>query len=310
MYRFSISWSRILPTGRGAINQAGIDHYVDEIQQLKRAGIEPLVTLYHWDLPQALQDQGGWLNISIVDDFTNYADICFKYFGPMVKYWLTFNEPWVFNWLGYGVGVHAPGQCSNRQICPTGNSDVDPYVAAHNVLLAHASVYRMYHAKYQGPQGGKISITLSCDWGEPFSNSTADVQAAQRYLEFFLGWFADPIYKDGDYPPSMKQSIGSRLPAFTPEQQTLLKGSADFFWTQPVHFSLCPKWYSSRFLWVGKRHWNHWLSRKKWNIHWSCCRFPLVVYCALGHPKDISLDFGTVQSPRDLDHGEWHECEK
>jgi len=90
-------------------------------------------------------------------------------------------------------------------------------------------VYRMYHAKYQGPQGGKISITLSCDWGEPFSNSTADVQAAQRYLEFFLGWFADPIHKDGDYPPSMKQSIGNRLPAFTPEQQRLLKGSSDFF---------------------------------------------------------------------------------
>ncbi|XP_046438586.1 beta-glucosidase A-like isoform X1 [Daphnia pulex] len=108
-YRFSISWARVLPNGIGEVNQAGIDYYKTLIAALKAAKIEPMVTLYHWDLPQALELIGGWLNISIVDWFEEYSRLCYTEFGNDVKYWITINEPWVIAYQGYGSGNTAPG---------------------------------------------------------------------------------------------------------------------------------------------------------------------------------------------------------
>ena len=229
-YRFSIAWSRIMPTGQLPVNEQGIAHYNFLLDELVKAGIEPLVTLYHWDLPQGLHDQyGGWLSPQIEEDFARYADVCFTAFGDRVKLWTTMNEPWTVSFLGYVTGAFAPGRCSNRLQCTEGNSSTEGYIAAHNILNSHAAAVELYREKYQPTQKGLMGMTLNQDWGEPLDpDNPADVAAAQRKNEFQMGWFADPMVF-GDYPDSMKQYVGDRLPVFSPAQQMRIKGSIDFF---------------------------------------------------------------------------------
>jgi beta-glucosidase len=216
-YRFSISWPRILPDGKGKINEKGIQFYSDLIDELLSNDIIPWITLYHWDLPLALElENDGWLNADIANHFAKYAEICFERFGGRVKNWITLNEPWVVAILGYGKGVFAPGRTSNTE----------PYKAAHNLLLAHANAVDIYRSKF-GHQEGQIGITNNCDWREPLTSSTEDQEASQRALEFYLGWFADPVYF-GDYPKVMKERLGKKLPLFTNTEKQKLKGSSDF----------------------------------------------------------------------------------
>jgi len=219
-YRFSISWSRILPDGTtDSINQEGIEFYSDVIDTCLKHGIEPWATLYHWDLPQNLEEnEAGWLTDSIAQRFADYAFVCFAAFGDRVKNWITINEAWVVSILGYGQGVFAPGHVSNTE----------PYQVGHNILLAHAKAVAIFRERFQQHQGGQIGITNNCDWREPLTDKQHDKVAAQRALEFFLAWFADPIYL-GDYPESMKQRLGDRLPEITDEQRSLILGSSDFF---------------------------------------------------------------------------------
>lgn len=221
-YRFSISWPRILPTGRlerGSVNEEGILFYSELIDCLLEHGIEPWVTLYHWDLPLALQtERDGWLNPEIADDFEAYARICFEAFGDRVKHWITLNEPWVVAILGYGQGVFAPGRISTSE----------PYVAGHHLLRAHAKAVACYRREF-AQQGGRIGITNNCDWREPLTDKPEDREAAERALLFYLGWFADPVFKTGDYPEVMRERVGERLPEFTAEEKELLLGSSDFF---------------------------------------------------------------------------------
>jgi len=129
---------------------------------------------------------------------------------------------------GYCYGSHAPGRCSNRSICPAGDSSTEPYIAAHNMLLAHAKAVDVYRKKYQASQKGTIGIVLDCTFYEPLTNSIDDIAAANRALEFYAGWYADPVFF-GDYPQSMKTNVGNRLPVFTEAEKQLLKGSADFY---------------------------------------------------------------------------------
>ena len=218
-YRFSISWPRILPAGRGKVNPEGIHFYNKLIDTLLANDIVPWVTLYHWDLPVALEFEfGGWLGEEISDAFAAYADVCFNAFGDRVRHWITINESWVIAILGYGLGVFAPGKKSMDY----------PYIAGHNLIKAHAKAVDVYRKKYQVIQQGRIGITNNCDWREPLTESAEDKAAAERALEFFLAWFADPIYK-GDYPASMKDRLGKRLPGFTEDEKKLIKGSSDFF---------------------------------------------------------------------------------
>jgi len=218
-YNLSVSWSRVQPLGRGEINSKGIQFYSDLIDELIKNNITPWIHLYHWDIPTALQlETDGFLNPDIADYFADYAEICFKHFGDRVKHWATFNEPWVNSILCYGNGVFAPGRTSNTE----------PYIVGHNILRAHGKAVDVYRRKYQKKQKGVIGIINNCDWREPFSDSQGDKDAAQRALEFFLGWFADPIFL-GDYPEIMKKNIGDRLPKFTDEDIKLIKGSSDYF---------------------------------------------------------------------------------
>ncbi|XP_042804523.1 lactase-phlorizin hydrolase [Panthera leo] len=239
-YRFSISWSRIFPTGRNSsINRQGVDYYNRLINGLVASNISPMVTLFHWDLPQALQDIGGWENPSLIELFNSYADFCFQTFGDRVKFWMTFNEPTYQAWLGYGSGDFPP---------KVKDPGWGPYRIGHAIIKAHARVYHTYDEKYRQEQKGVISLSLSAHWAEPKSPEIPrDVEAADRVLQFSLGWFAHPIFRNGDYPDAMKWKVGnrselqhlatSRLPSFTEEEKRYIRATADVF---------CLNTYSSR----------------------------------------------------------------
>ncbi|KAL2337100.1 hypothetical protein Fmac_011546 [Flemingia macrophylla] len=229
-YRFSISWSRLIPDGRGQVNPKGLQYYNNLINELTTHGIQPHVTLHHWDTPQTLEDEyGGWVSRRFVKDFTNFADVCFREFGDRVKYWSTVNEANVQAIFGYDVGMLPPQRCSmfSTVNCTRGNSSTEPYLVAHHMLLAHASAARLYRKKYQGIQHGLIGFNLLPFGLVPLTDSIDDVSATQRAQEFLIGWFMNP-FAFGDYPDIMKKYVGSRLPSFTQKESNLVKGSIDF----------------------------------------------------------------------------------
>ncbi|RZS11608.1 hypothetical protein BHM03_00042959 [Ensete ventricosum] len=230
-YRFSISWSRLIPNGRGAVNPKGLQFYNNFINELVKYGIEPHVTLYHLDLPQVLEDEYvGWLSPKIVDDFTAYANVCFTEFGDRIPRWTTIVEPNVIGMASYDSAIFPPARCSNPFgviNCTIGNSTIEPYIAVHSLLLAHASVVKLYRTKYQAVQKGQIGLNLYAFWCYPWTNSAADIEATQRTLDFNVGWILNPLVF-GDYPEVMKKIVGSRLPSFTKYQSKLLKDSFDY----------------------------------------------------------------------------------
>uniref|UniRef100_A0A3Q2CJ91 beta-glucosidase n=1 Tax=Cyprinodon variegatus TaxID=28743 RepID=A0A3Q2CJ91_CYPVA len=231
-YRFSLSWSRIFPNGRRAsLNQKGVDYYNRLINGLLALKITPMVTIYHWDLPQALQDEGGWEKAEMIDIFNDYCDFCFATFGDRVKFWMTMNDPQGIAWLGYGTGKIPPN------IKKPGTA---PYQVAHNLIKAHATAYHTYDDKYRSSQKGVVSIALNAEWVEPKDITVPrEITAADRAMQFQVGWFAHPIFKNGDYPEAMKAQVlvkselqglsESRLPSFTEEEKNLIKGTADMF---------------------------------------------------------------------------------
>lgn len=232
VYRFSISWSRLIPNGRGSSNPKGVQYYNNLINELTRHGIQPHVTLNNADLPQALEDEyGGWISRRIVKDFTDYADVCFREFGDRVSYWITVNEPNIFAIGGYDTGLIPPRRCSSPfgiANCTRGDSTSEPYIAVHNILLAHSSAARLYKRKYQEKQNGFIGISIYTFWSAPNTNSTEDSMAAKRMNEFYIGWIAHPLVF-GDYPETMKKLVVSRLPTFSNDESELVRGSSDFF---------------------------------------------------------------------------------
>ncbi|XP_042510734.1 beta-glucosidase 44-like [Macadamia integrifolia] len=228
-YRFSISWSRIFPNGTGKVNWKGVAYYNRLINYLLVRGITPYANLYHYDLPLALEEKYlGLLNRQVVEDYANFAEFCFKTYGDRVKNWMTFNEPRVIAALGYDNGFFAPARCSKPfGNCSAGNSATEPYIAAHNLLLSHAAAVKRYREKYQAKQKGRIGILLDFVWYEPLTRGKADQLAAQRARDFHVGWFLHPIVY-GEYPRTMQEIVGDRLPKFTEEEVKMVKGSQDF----------------------------------------------------------------------------------
>ena len=185
-FRFSISWPRIMPTGIHPVNQAGIDYYNKIIDSLLEQGIEPWVTLYHWDLPHALEVKGGWTNRESVSWFSEYVEICAKHFGDRVKNWMVINEPSVFTGAGYFLGIHAPGK-----------KGITNYLKAmHHVTLATAAGGKILRDKVAD---ANIGTTFSCTHIEPFSQNIKDVEAAKRVDTLLNRTFIEPILGMG-YP--------------------------------------------------------------------------------------------------------------
>ncbi|CAH1269389.1 LCTL [Branchiostoma lanceolatum] len=231
-YRFSLSWPRLFPDGtRDSLNPEGVRYYNSLIDELLAHGIVPFVTLYHWDLPLALEEKyKGWLGEEVVELFNDYARFCFSEFGDRVKHWVTFNEPWSHVVVGSMVGMLPLVREKGR---------AGMYACAHNLIKAHGRAWHTYDKEFRAKQGGELGITLSCTWAEPKNpESEEDAAAAERLLQFHMGWFAHPIFLNGDYPDVMKEYIAkrsaeeglakSRLPEFTCEEKAMLKGTADF----------------------------------------------------------------------------------
>ncbi len=215
-YRFSVSWARVLPQGRGTVNEKGLAFYDRLVDKLCFAGIEPFVTLYHWDLPAALQmELGGWANDDIAGVFADYAKVMFDRLGDRVKFWLTLNEPWCTAFNGYVSGVHAPGVMDKAM----------GYKVAHNLLRAHGHAVGAYRSGKNST--GQISAALNTQYFYPVTDSAEDKAAVSRAMDHFCGWFADPLFT-GQYPESMRERLGALLPEFFAEDSALIKGSADF----------------------------------------------------------------------------------
>lgn len=193
-YRFSVSWPRFLPSGRGEVNHAGIDFYNRLVDTILEAGIEPFLTLYHWDLPQVLEDQGGWPDRMIVDAFLEYTDVVTRTLGDRVKHWTTFNEPFVSAILGYLLGQHAPGHTSMPEAL----------AAAHHILLAHGKAVPLIR---QNVRDAQVGIVTNHGPKMPASPSFADKKAAVHADGFLNRWYLDPLAGRG-YPQDMVDSLG------------------------------------------------------------------------------------------------------
>ncbi|HKP17749.1 MAG TPA: GH1 family beta-glucosidase [Gaiellaceae bacterium] len=199
-YRFSIAWPRIQPAGRGRANQRGIDFYRQLVEGLRERGITPLATLYHWDLPQALQDEGGWAERSIVERFGEYAALVFESLGDVVSDWITHNEPWVTSFLGYAYGTKAPGLTDWTAALR----------AAHHSLLAHGAAVQRFR---EGGHEGRIGITLDLTVAHPASPTPDDEEAARRLDGFHNRWFLDATLR-GAYPADMVDLYEQRVGPF------------------------------------------------------------------------------------------------
>lgn len=198
-YRFSINWPRIFPTGRGRPNSAGLDFYRRLVDSLRQANIEPFLTLYHWELPQALQDAGGWENRDTASHFAEFAYTMAQALGDEVQHWATLNEPWVASMLGNLYGIHAPGKRDLATALQVG----------HLQLLGHGLAVEALRAAL--PNSAQVGIVLNLTPTEPAGDSQADAEAAERDDGFYNRWFLDPLFR-GRYPDDMLAWYGDAAP--------------------------------------------------------------------------------------------------
>jgi beta-glucosidase len=217
-FRTSLSWSRILPDGTGKINQKGLDYYHRLFEECKKKGIEPWITLYHWDLPHALQLKGGWKNRDIIHWFEEYASVCSRAFKDSVVNWMVLNEPSVFTGAGYFLGIHAPGEKGLRKFLP----------AVHHAILCQAIGANTIRNEIKDAQ---IGTTFSCSYITPNSNSPKDIAAANRVDLLLNRLFVEPSLGLG-YPlkdiPVLKR-IGDYM---QPNDENLMKIDFDFIGIQ------------------------------------------------------------------------------
>ncbi|KAI5639819.1 glycosyl hydrolase family 1 domain-containing protein [Phthorimaea operculella] len=229
-YRFSLSWSRILPSGfPDRVSEEGTRYYNNLINGLLEKGVEPVVTIYHWDLPQRLQNMGGWFNPLIEQWFSDYARVVYELFGDRVKTWLTLNEPLVICDLSYSSGQLAPGILEPEMM----------NVCTKNLLLAHARAYRIYDEEFRSKYNGQVSLANHALWLEPESDSPKDAELTELLMQLQVGRYAQPIFGDGGWPAAVEKLVEDRskrdghprsiLPTFTEEEKEFIKGTFDFF---------------------------------------------------------------------------------
>ncbi|XP_022827446.1 myrosinase 1-like [Spodoptera litura] len=231
-YRFSISWPRVLPTGfANKISEDGIGYYSRLVDELLANGIEPVVTMFHWDLPQSLQDLGGWANPLIADWFEDYARVLYDALGDRVKTWITLNEPKQMIIFGYGMERFAPNIVS---------PGIGDYIAVKNALLAHARAWHLYDKEYREKQKGTCGITIATDFREGLSDTPEDVELGHLAMDFEAGFYSHPIFSStGGFPERMIKRIAeksaeqgfprSRLPELSQKEIDYIKGTSDFY---------------------------------------------------------------------------------
>ena len=274
-YSFTVSWSRVVPDGAGSPNARGLDFYDRLVDELLKAGIRPKATLFHWDLPQALQDKGGWPNRETVDRFGDYARIAYDRLADRVDLWCTHNEPWVAAFLGYATGLHAPGICDYSQ----------GYQAAHHLLLAHARALQIFR---QGGYQGEIGLILNLNGLIPMTDSDADLAATQRVHDETHALFLDPVFK-GTYPQRLFDFIGTHQPRLQQGDLELIHQPMDFlglnhYNTDRVAFDVFGGLNKARLTPYSAPGWG--LTEMNWGIHPDGLRGELLhVKNNYGNPK-------------------------
>ncbi|TGU90289.1 beta-glucosidase [Mesorhizobium sp. M00.F.Ca.ET.151.01.1.1] len=214
-YRFSLAWTRLLPEGRGEVNAKGIAFYDRLIDDLLEAGIEPYATLYHWDLPQALQDRGGWYNRETAAAFADYAGLAARNFGDRVRKWTTLNEPWTFCWSGHATGEDAPGFRDGVK---------GGVAASHHALLAHGLAVPVVRAEVAD---ASVGIVFDLNVAEAASDEPRDVAATRRFDGAQNRWFLDAVFK-GAYPEDMLALYGDRLPPIHAQDNEIIAAPLDY----------------------------------------------------------------------------------
>jgi len=212
-YRFSIAWARILPEGRGAVNERGLAFYERLVDTLLENGIEPMATLFHWDLPAALDDRGGWLNPEVADWFADYASVLFRRLDDRVKLWATLNEPWVVTDGGYLHGTLAPGH-KNRFEAP---------IASHHLLRSHAKAVQAYRALGRH----QVGLVVNIEPKYPASTTPLDLAATRRAEAYMNRQYLDPVFR-GRYPEEMKEIFGEAWPDWPEQDFALIRQPIDF----------------------------------------------------------------------------------
>ncbi|PYE54627.1 GH1 family beta-glucosidase [Deinococcus yavapaiensis] len=213
-YRFSIAWPRIQPSGKGPANEKGLDFYERLVDGMLERGLAPYATLYHWDLPQALQDEGGWANRDVASRFAEYARLVAERLGDRVRSYATLNEPWCSSILSYQIGEHAPG-LRDRKLA---------LAAAHHLLLGHGEATRVLRSL---TKTAEVGIVLNLNPAYPASNDAADVAAARRSDGTFNRWFLDPIFK-GAYPQDIVEAYGDDMPSVESGDFDVISSAIDF----------------------------------------------------------------------------------
>lgn len=217
-FRFSLAWTRILPNGTGQVNQKGLDFYKRVVEECHKNNIQPWVTLYHWDLPQCLEDKGGWKNRDIIQWFAEYTDVCTRHLGDDVKHWMILNEPGVFTMIGYLLGVHAPGKRGWFSFLK----------AAHHVAMAQAEGGRIVRANVPDAQ---VGTTFSMTDIQPLTNSEKDIKAAARIDAIVNRLFIDPVLGEG-YPIESNKLLGRIRKYMQPGDEEKLAFDFDFIGLQ------------------------------------------------------------------------------
>jgi beta-glucosidase len=213
-FRFSISWPRVFPDGRGPVNRAGLDFYDRYVDELLGAGIEPVATLYHWDLPQALEDAGGWPRRDTAERFAEFVEAVAGRLGDRVPRWVTVNEPWEVAWLGYGTGEHAPGR----------KSEADALAAAHHVLLAHGLAVDVLRRTASSAQ---VGVTIDLVAFQPLTASAVDVDATRRLDGSRNRWILDPVLR-GSYPEDVLAKLHPLAPPVVDGDMQRISAPIDF----------------------------------------------------------------------------------
>lgn len=297
-FRFSIAWPRIMPNGTGAVNQAGIDFYNRVIDFCLEQGIEPWVTLYHWDLPYELEIRGGWTNREIVNWFTDYVRICAENFGDRVKHWMVMNEPAVFTGAGYFLGIHAPGRTGLRNFLP----------AVHHAVLCMAEGGRTLR---QICKDAQIGTTFSCSHIEPHSKRRRDVAAAKRADAFINRLFFEAVSGMG-YPDDVKvfREIKKLM---QPGDEELMKFDFDFIGLQNytreiVKATIFVPYIGAKLVKAKKRKVPQ--TAMGWEIHPPAIYEVIKKFSAYPNIKKIIITENGAAFPDKVEHGEINDPER